>query len=110
MTQERMENTSDQVKATSTYQAPDIDTTLSNATNVMNKVRVVHGANEQYFNNLAGKTVGTVRKSLREVFNIPGDAEALVNGKPAQDDFILEGNNTVEFVKTAGVKGIKYPF
>jgi hypothetical protein len=94
----------DSTKA-ATYAAPDIDATLSRATNMMKKVRVVHGANEQYFDNLEGKTVGSVRKSLREVFNIPGDAEALIGGKNVGDDFILEGGQNLEFVKEAGVKG-----
>lgn len=89
------------------YQAPDIEATLTRATKAVSKVRVVHGANEQYFDNLEGKTVGTVRKSLREVFNIPGDADALINGKTVGDDFVLEGGQNLEFVKEAGVKGGK---
>lgn len=86
-------------------QLPDIETTLSRATSVTNKIRVVHGANEQYFDTLEGKTVGNVKKSLREVFNIPGDAEALISGKQVGDDFILEPGMSLEFVKEAGVKG-----
>lgn len=106
MSQDRMTNTGgDTTGKGSAYSAPDIDTTLSRATNAMKKVRVVHGANEQYFDNLEGKTVGMVRKSLREVFNIPGDAEALIGGKNVGDDFILEGGQNLEFVKEAGVKG-----
>lgn len=106
MSQERMDgSTTGPAKPSAAYQAPDIDTTLSKATSAMKKIRVVHGANEQYFDNLEGKTVGTVRKSLREVFNIPGDAEALIAGKSVGDDFILEGGQNLEFVKEAGVKG-----
>jgi hypothetical protein len=101
-----MTNTgSEPAKSSGIYQAPDIDATLSRATSAMKKVRVVHGANEQYFDNLEGKTVGMVRKSLREVFNIPGDAEALIGGKAVGDDFVLEGGQNLEFVKEAGVKG-----
>lgn len=107
MSQDRMSNSSSEpAKATDTYQAPNIEATLSRATKAVSKVRVVHGANEQYFDNLEGKTVGMVRKSLREVFNIPGDAEALIAGKNVQDDFVLEGGMNLEFVKEAGVKGI----
>lgn len=87
------------------YSAPDIDATLARASAVTQKVRVVHGANEQYFDNLEGKTVGSVKKSLREVFNIPGDAQAIVSNKEVGDDFILEGGMSLEFVKEAGVKG-----
>jgi hypothetical protein len=101
-----MDNTgSEQSKPTQGYQAPNIDASLSRATSAMKKVRVVHGANEQYFDNLEGKTVGMVRKSLRDIFNIPGDAEALIAGKTVGDDFVLEGGQNLEFVKEAGVKG-----
>lgn len=105
MSQDRMSNTGDPTHKAGAYAAPDIDATLSRATSMMKKVRVVHGANEQYFDNLEGKTVGMVRKSLREVFNIPGDADALIGGKTVGDDFILEGGQNLEFVKEAGVKG-----
>lgn len=107
MPQERMDASGNENPTTEStgYQAPDIGDTLSRASSATNKVRVVHGANEQYFDSLEGKTVGTVKKSLREVFNIPSDADALVAGKQVGDDFILEGGMNLEFVKEAGVKG-----
>jgi len=103
MSQERMEKTGG--SSNRNFNAPDIGESLSAAQSVTQKVRVVHGVNEQYFDNLDGKTVGSVKKSLREVFNIPGDAEALIDGKAVQDDFILDGGMNLEFVKEAGVKG-----
>lgn len=106
MSQERMNAPESQkITSGSDYQAPDIESTLSRASNTLNKIRVVNGANEQYFDNLGGKTVGSVRKSLREVFNIPGDASALIGGKEVGDDFILEGGMNLEFIKEAGAKG-----
>lgn len=108
MSQDRMDSRhSDTPKpaASSGYQAPDIEASMARANNVMKKVRVVHGANEKYFD-LEGKTVGMVRKNLREAFNIPGDADALIGGKSVQDDFVLEGGSCLEFVKEAGVKGV----
>lgn len=105
MSQERISNKEDAAKSNTGYSAPNIDSSLSLATRAMNKVRVVHGANEQYFDNLGGKTVGSIRKSLREAFNIPSDAEALIAGKSVGDDFVLEGGQNLEFVKEAGVKG-----
>lgn len=107
MPQERMDVSENENPTTGStgYQAPDIEETLSRASSITNKVRVVHGANEQYFDSLEGKTVGSVKKSLREVFNIPSDADALVSGKQVGDDFILEGGMSLEFVKEAGVKG-----
>lgn len=68
------------------------------------KVRVVHGANEGHFD-LTGKTVGQVKKSLRDVFNISKDAEASIGGEIVGDDFILESGSSLEFCKNAGVKG-----
>jgi hypothetical protein len=106
MSQERMNDPGSSKSVSGIdYQAPDIDATLSRANSSLSKIRVVNGANEQYFDNLQGKTVGSVRKSLREVFNIPGDASALIGGKEVGDDFILEGGMNLEFVKEAGVKG-----
>lgn len=102
MTQERIEKPNTQ----STYSAPNINGSVSLANSVMKKVRVVHGANESYFD-LEGKTVGSVRKSLRDSFNIPGDAEALISGKSVNDDFVLEGSMTLEFMKESGVKGVR---
>lgn len=106
MAQERREVSGNQGNRTvDSYAAPDLEATLERAASATQKVRVVHGANEQYFDNLEGKTVGSVKKSLREVFNIPGDASSLIGGKEVQDDFILEGGMNLEFVKEAGVKG-----
>lgn len=102
MSQERMQSGGNSSR---NFDAPDIGESLQAAKSITQKVRVVHGVNEQYFDNLDGKTVGSVKKSLREVFNIPGDAEALIEGKAVQDDFILEGGMNLEFVKEAGVKG-----
>ena len=111
MSQDRMNETETQkVSSTSAYQAPDIDATVSRANSSLSKIRVVNGANEQYFDSLEGKTVGSVRKSLREVFNIAGDADALIGGKKVGDDFILEGGMSLEFFKEAGVKGAKQIF
>jgi len=110
MSQERMNPETQKTVSGSDYQAPDIESTLSRASNTLNKIRVVNGANEQYFDNLSGKTVGSVRKSLREVFNIPGDASALISGKEVGDDFILEGGMNLEFIKEAGAKGSKRIF
>lgn len=106
MSQDRMDGGGlSPAKPVTSFTAPDISSTLSRATTSNNKVRIVHGANEGYYS-LEGKTVGNVRKSLKEVFNIPKDAAAVINGKEVGDDFILEGGQNLEFTKEAGVKGI----
>ena len=105
MTQERMDKTgSTGNNSVGGFQAPNIDATLSKASQAMKKVRVVHGANQEYLD-LEGKTVGYVRKKMRDILNLPGDAQALIAGKAVGDDFVLEGNSSLEFLKEAGVKG-----
>jgi len=105
MSQERMDKdtgSTPQASAPAQIKAPNIDATLARATTQAQKVRVVHGANEHYFENLQGKTVGMIRKSLRDVYRIPGDADALIGGKKVGDDFVVEGGMALEFVKEAG--------
>ena len=103
MSQERILSESS-VSNQGTYNAPDIGATLNKVSQTMKKVRVVHGSNSEYLD-LEGKTVGFVRKKLRDVFNLPSDADALIANKTVGDDFVLEGSQTLEFVKEAGVKG-----
>jgi hypothetical protein len=106
MSQERMESSGERKApaAQATNSAPDIGAALARAQSALNKVRVVHGANEQYLE-LSGKTVGMVRKSLRDVFNIPGDANAYIDSNNVGDDVVVEPGQTLEFSKEAGVKG-----
>jgi hypothetical protein len=85
---------------------PDVSGVLARTDRALDKVRVIHGANERYFDHLSGKSVGTVRKSLRDAFNIPGDASALIDGKEVGDDFILQSGQNLEFCKFSGVKGL----
>lgn len=67
-------------------------------------VRIVHGANEGRFT-LTGKTVSQIRHSLRDAFNIPEDAKALVGGTEVSGDHIVADGETVEFVRIFGRKG-----
>lgn len=68
------------------------------------QVKVIHGANDGTFN-LSGSKVSTVRASLVDAFNIPGDALSFVNGEQVDANYTLQSNDTLEFVKQAGVKG-----
>lgn len=68
-------------------------------------VRVVHGANEVVFDS-DGRTVGDIRKSLREVLNIPWDADALIGGMSVNDERALCGGDVLEFIREQGVKGL----
>jgi hypothetical protein len=90
---------------TTSSSIPDIDATLSRASKVADKVRVVHGVNDGYYD-IEGKSVGEVRKALREVHNIPGDADAMIGQQSVDDDFVLEGGMSLEFIKDGGTKGM----
>lgn len=106
MTQERMDSSDGVRKVTTDSYVSDIDDTLSRASNTLNKVHIMNGANEMYAD-YSGKTVGHARKALREVFNIAADATAKIGGKDVADDFILEGGMNLEFSKEAGSKGFQ---
>jgi hypothetical protein len=107
MAQDQILNTGDggQQKPLGHIAGPDIGDVLQRSHRALDKVRVIHGANEEYFPSLTGKEVGSVRKSLRDVFNLPSDAVAYVDGKQVNDAFVLGAGQTLEFQKEAGTKG-----
>ena len=51
-------------------------------------VRIVHGANEGRFD-FSGNTIDKIRRCLKDVFNIPEDAQAFVAGKLVDGDHIV---------------------
>ena len=65
---------------------------------------VLYGAEEQE-HNITGHSVAEVRKGLKAIMGIPADAQARVDGKVVDGDYILQENETLEFVKVAGQKG-----
>ena len=67
-------------------------------------VRIIHGVNQDSLP-LAGHTIHFVAENLRDVFNIPLTASALVNGEDSSPDHILLDGDQVEFVRTLGQKG-----
>ena len=67
-------------------------------------VLVVHGAASDRFD-IAGVTIGDVRRQLRTMFNIPAEADAFLNGEQVDDDVALKDQDTLEFVKAHGRKG-----
>lgn len=82
--------------------APDAASLLAK---LEGKVKVIHGANDDTFDGLVGQKVATVRASLVDAFNIPGDAMALVNGVTVDNNYTLKQSDVLEFIKQAGVKG-----
>lgn len=104
MSQERIEGTRAKTIFSGLATAPKIEQTVQTARAVSDKVRVINGANEGYYP-VVGKTVGDTRKGLKDIYNIPGDAIAEVDGKQVGDDFILGAGQNLEFSKIAGDKG-----
>lgn len=72
-------------------------------------VQVIHGANEGLFE-FNGRTVQQVAKTLREVFNVPENAEPFVNGHKANRSTLLKDGDTLEFVQEFGRKGGLHDF
>ena len=69
-----------------------------------NSCKVVHGAAEGV-HPVALNTVSAVRGTFSVAYNIPAEAQAFVDGVLVNEDYILQPNETLEFVKAAGVKG-----
>jgi len=63
------------------------------------KIKVIHGASDDIFKGLVGQKVSTVRAALVDAFNIPVDAIALVNGEQVNDNYTLNKNDVLEFIK-----------
>ncbi|WP_013627473.1 helix-turn-helix domain-containing protein [Rubinisphaera brasiliensis] len=67
-------------------------------------VRVINGANEGFYP-LAGKTIGEVRKALRDIFSISPRLLAMRNGNYCEDTTVLEDGDNLEFCLVSGMKG-----
>src|SRR5262245_42759108 len=67
--------------------------------------RVTHGPCASYFDNLAGKTVASVRRGLASIFSIPDDAEAWARGSVVDGQHRLRAGDWLEFLKRRGRKG-----
>jgi len=78
---------------------------VGNAAQLSGPVKIIHGANDGIFN-VGGASAASVRASLVDAFNIPDEAIAFVNGELVRHDFRVRANDTLEFVKQRGVKGV----
>lgn len=56
--------------------------------------------------NHVGKTVGQVRETLGKLWGIPSDASAFLGKEKLNDDYVLQQNDSIEFHRRAGEKGI----
>jgi hypothetical protein len=68
------------------------------------QVRVLYGVHSLEAD-LAGRTVGDVRKALRQALNISPQAVAVVDGREVEEGAVLLGGQQLEFVRLAGEKG-----
>ena len=75
-----------------------------NGSRTTTTIRVSCGANADRFP-VSGKSVGQVSELLREVLNVDRMAQGIVNGRPVEDDYVLQSGDTLEFLKPAGRKG-----
>lgn len=67
-------------------------------------IRVIHGPNHDEFFSLVGVSVGRVRLSLADAFNVPDEAAAFINGGQARYDDLLLPGDFLEFIKPWGHK------
>jgi hypothetical protein len=88
-------------------ESPDASAAVASIDQALGKVTIIHGANEVSYE-VAGKSVKYIRDALSAVLTIPSDAQALIDGKPVTDEAntILASQQTCEFIKSSGVKGI----
>ena len=54
----------------------------------------------------AGRTVAEIRRAFAGMLNISRDAAAFVDGKPAYDSQVINGGQSLMFVRLAGRKGL----
>ena len=67
--------------------------------------RIVHGPCDSYFENLAGKSVASVRRGLATVFSIPTKAQAYLNGSAVGPEYRVRAGGSLEFLVRRGRKG-----
>ena len=63
-------------------------------------VTVVHGVDSESAD-LAGRTMQEVRMLYANVFNMPADATAKVNGKEVGENYVVQDNDKIAFEKKA---------
>lgn len=68
-------------------------------------VTIISGANELKAD-VAGKTVAQVQSTYAGALNIPGNARAQVNGRPAAGTDTLKAGDRVVFAAATAEKGL----
>jgi hypothetical protein len=83
--------------------ADDGDTAVAVATRAK-RVDVIHGVYAHSLP-LAGMTIKQARVELEERMNIAPEAVAVIDGREATEDTILNENQVLNFITPAGEKG-----
>jgi hypothetical protein len=104
LTPQAPEKTSEAPVTKTEISAPDTASVLEQINAVQGRNKVTYGADEIELD-FTGKTVASVRKSLGTVFGIPTDAQAYIKGNPVAEDYKLQNNESLEFLKQSGTKG-----
>ncbi len=72
------------------------------------KTKVIHGSCDDEVD-VVGATVGSIRASLVDAFNLYGDVAVFVNGVRVEFSYRLRGCEILEFCKSWGRKGSSSP-
>lgn len=68
---------------------------------------VICGTNQSTSDNFNGKTIAEIKTQHAQVFNIPEECTVLLNDEETEDlGQHLRAEDTVEFVKKSGKKGV----
>ena len=65
--------------------------------------KAISGANDVEVQ--VGQTVGAIRLANADVLNIADNAEVRLNGQPVNDEYVIQADDTIEFIRPAGSKG-----
>jgi hypothetical protein len=93
-----------QAEAATMESRPDTSAAEARIEKALKDVEVVFGSESQTLS-LSGHSVQDTRDTLKHVLNIPNDAQARVNGNLVVGNYVLQENDTLEFVKVSGQKG-----
>lgn len=70
-------------------------------------ISVSCGANQMPVTSLEpGATAGDVKERLGDILNIPHDAKIYVNGVEQGQDYMIQPNDSIEFIRPSGEKAV----
>lgn len=69
-------------------------------------VSIRHGVNSITLDSAAGRTIGEVRRQVADLLNVPETAQVRLNNVPSHNEASIPDHASIEFVKTAGEKGV----